>query len=78
MADGRWTEDLLDRMRGEGDPLADSTVKAVFEKGEVRAVNDLLSRLVRNDGIPAGPWPPQLDDYLRAAARSCRAGPIPR
>jgi hypothetical protein len=69
MAEDRWTGELLDRMRREGDPLADSTVKAVFEKGEVRAVNDLLSRLVRNDGIPAGPWPPQLDDYLRLSAQ---------
>ena len=58
MADGRWTGDLLDRMRRVGDPLADSTVKAVFEKGEVAAVNDLLTRLVRNDDVPAGPWPP--------------------
>jgi len=58
MADGRWTEDLLDRMRRVGDPLADSAIRAVFEKGEVAAVNDLLTRLVRNDDVPAGPGPP--------------------
>src|SRR6185503_2344035 len=55
MADGRWTEDLLDRMRGAGDPLADSTVGQVFAKGRVAAVNELLTRLVRNDDVPAGP-----------------------
>ena len=64
MADGRWTEDLFDRMRRVGDPLADSTVRAVFEKGEVAAVNDLLTRLVRNDDVPTGPWPPQMGEYL--------------
>jgi hypothetical protein len=69
MADGRWTEDLLDRMRREGDPLADSTVKAVFDKGQVAAVNDLLTRLVRNDDVPAGPWPPQMQEYLRSSAQ---------
>jgi hypothetical protein len=69
MADGRWTEDLLDRMRRVGDPLADSTVKAVFEKGEVAAVNDLLTRLVRNDDIPAGPWPSQMAEYLGLSAQ---------
>jgi ER-bound oxygenase mpaB/B'/Rubber oxygenase, catalytic domain len=69
MAEGRWTEELLDRMRRVGDPLADSTVKAVFEKGEVAAVNDLLTRLVRNDDVPAGPWPPQIGEYLSLSAR---------
>jgi hypothetical protein len=68
MADGRWTEDPLDGMRRVGDPLADSTVKAVFEKGEVAAVND-LTRLVRNDDIPSGPWPPQIAEYLSLSAQ---------
>jgi len=67
MARDPWSVELLDRMRREGDPLADSTVKAVFDKGTVAAVNELLTRLVRNDDIPAGPWPPQLADYLRAS-----------
>ena len=67
MADDRWSDGLLDRMRREGDPLADSTVKAVFDKGTVAAVNELLTKLVRNDDIPAGPWPPQLAEYLRAS-----------
>jgi hypothetical protein len=69
MADGRWTGDLLERMRRVGDPLADSTVRAVFEKGEVAAVNDLLTRLVRNDDVPAGPWPPQMGEYLTLSAQ---------
>jgi hypothetical protein len=65
MAEDRWTPDLLGRMRRAGDPLADSTVGAVFTKGEVAAVNELLTRLVRNDDIPPGPWPPQVAEYLR-------------
>jgi ER-bound oxygenase mpaB/B'/Rubber oxygenase, catalytic domain len=69
MADDRWTPDLLDRMRRAGDPLADSTVRAVFDKGEVAAVNELLTRLVRNDDIPAGPWPPQVAEYLRLSGQ---------
>jgi hypothetical protein len=69
MANDRWSEELLDRRRLEGDPLADSTVKAVFDKGQVAAVNDLLTQLVRNDDFPAGPWPPQLREYLDLSAR---------
>ena len=59
MADDRWSGAVLDRMRREGDPLADATIRAVFDKGAVAAVNELLTKLVRNDDIPAGPWPPQ-------------------
>lgn len=69
MANDRWTADLLDRMRREADPLADSTVQAVFDKGQVAAVNELLTRLVRNDDVPAGPWPPQLQEYLHLSAQ---------
>jgi hypothetical protein len=69
MADDRWSVAVLDRMRREGDPLADATVRAVFDKGTVAAVNELLTKLVRNDDIPAGPWPPELTDYLRASAQ---------
>src|SRR5215510_6347067 len=69
MADDRWTADLLDRMRRTGDPLADATVRAVFDKGEVAAVNELLTRLVRNDDIPAGPWPPHMAEYLRLSGQ---------
>jgi hypothetical protein len=56
-------------MRREGDPLADSTVRAVFDKGAVAAVNELLTTLVRNDDVPAGPWPPQVADYLATSAQ---------
>ena len=69
MADDRWSGAVLDRMRREGDPLADATIRAVFDKGAVAAVNELLTKLVRNDDIPAGPWPPQLADYLRTSAQ---------
>ena len=78
MADARWSGAVLDRMRLEGDPLADATVKAVFDKGAVAAVNELLTKLVRNDDIPAGPWPPELADYLARQRDVCRAGPTRR
>jgi hypothetical protein len=69
MADDRWSDELLDRMRREGDPLADATVRAVFGKGAVAAVNQLLTTLVRNDDIPAGAWPEELAEYLRVSER---------
>jgi hypothetical protein len=68
MADARWSDELLDRRRREGDPLADRTVQAVFDKGAVAAVNRLLTTLVRNDGVPAAGLPPEVTDYLAASA----------
>lgn len=69
MPDDRWTDDLLDRARQQGDPLADATVAAVFDKGAVAAVNRLLTTLVRNDGVPTADLPPQVADYLTTSAR---------
>ena len=32
-------------------------------------MNDLLTRLVRNDDVPAGPWPSEMAEYLGLSAR---------
>ncbi|HEX2441543.1 MAG TPA: oxygenase MpaB family protein [Methylomirabilota bacterium] len=68
MADDRWSDALLDGMRREGDPLADATVKAVFDAGAVAAVNRLLTTLVRNDGVPTDGLPAEVKGYLEASA----------
>ncbi|EST36688.1 oxygenase MpaB family protein [Streptomyces roseochromogenus] len=38
----RYTEATLDALRHQGDPLADDTVAAMFEKGEVKDFNTLM------------------------------------
>jgi ER-bound oxygenase mpaB/B'/Rubber oxygenase, catalytic domain len=58
----RWTDALLDRMRELGDPVADTPVAAVLERGGVDAVNDIMRTLVRVDQ----PVPEELPDELRA------------
>jgi ER-bound oxygenase mpaB/B'/Rubber oxygenase, catalytic domain len=55
-------------MRQVGDPLADSTVAALFDQGSVQAVNQLMRALVDNDQVPAGSLPPVVRDYLAASA----------
>ncbi|HUI54148.1 MAG TPA: oxygenase MpaB family protein [Bryobacteraceae bacterium] len=59
-----WTNDLLDRMRGQADPLADQAVGQVFADGEIQAVNSLMQRLVENDGIPPDGLPDVIHAYL--------------
>ena len=65
MANDRWSVDLLDRMRREGDPLADATVRAVFDQGAVAAVNELTDHARAQRRHPRRPRPPQLAEYLR-------------
>ena len=45
----RWTDTLLDRMRELGDPVADTPVAAVLERGGVDRVDALMQTLVRVD-----------------------------
>ena len=59
-----WTDTFLDRMRNEGDPLADEAVAALFAEGSLGAVNRMMHTLVLNDGIPSADLPPVIRDYL--------------
>src|SRR6516165_7091253 len=63
-----WTDTFLDSMRGEGDPLADDAVAALFAEGSVGAVNRLMRTLVQNDGLPSDALPPVIVDYLARTA----------
>ena len=64
MARRRWTDTFLDEMREVGDPPADAVVEAIFDDGEVEAVNRLMKTLVRNDGMPSKKLPVVVSDYL--------------
>jgi hypothetical protein len=64
MSDSRWTDELLDRMRCEGDPPADAVVQALFEQGNLESVNTLMRTLVDNDDLPPAELPPIVLDYL--------------
>jgi hypothetical protein len=54
----------LDQLRLQGDPLADQVVERLFEAGEVAAVSDLMTVLVRNDGLPPELLPAVVREYL--------------
>jgi hypothetical protein len=63
----RWTDALLDRMRELGDPVADTPVAAVLERGGVDAVNAIMQTLVRVDQPVPEQLPDELQDYLAKA-----------
>jgi hypothetical protein len=58
----RWTDALLNRMREQGDPVADTPVAAVLKRGDVDEVNAIMHTLVRNDQ----PVPEELPAEIRA------------
>lgn len=62
----RWTDELLDRMRQLGDPVADTRVAAVLERGGVEAVNAIMCTLVRLEQPVPEELPGELKDYLDA------------
>jgi ER-bound oxygenase mpaB/B'/Rubber oxygenase, catalytic domain len=62
----RWTDARLDDMRELGDEAADTAIDAVFEEGDVDAVNAIFHRLVSNNqSVPEG-LPKAIQDYLAA------------
>jgi ER-bound oxygenase mpaB/B'/Rubber oxygenase, catalytic domain len=60
----KWTDELLDRMRGLGDPVADEPVAAVLERGGFDEVSAIMQTLVRVDQPVPEELPDELRDYL--------------
>src|ERR1700740_265555 len=60
----RGADKLLDRMREQGDPMADGPVAAVLESGGVDAVNEVMQTLVRVDQLGPEQLPPEIREDL--------------
>jgi ER-bound oxygenase mpaB/B'/Rubber oxygenase, catalytic domain len=60
----RWTDELLDDMREQGDPEADAVIEAVFKHGNPNAINDVMRKLVSNDQPDPKNLPQEVADYL--------------
>lgn len=63
-----WSEQLLSEMRNVGDPVADRVIRALFADHGVQAVNDLMRKLVMNDGLPPEQLPQIVRDYLESTS----------
>ena len=61
----QWTEEFLNEMRQTADPLGDRTIAALFENGGLDSVNSLWDRLLKNDQIPPGGLPREIQTYLQ-------------
>jgi hypothetical protein len=66
--DKKWPTERLDAMRNGGDPLADSTVAAIFAVGNRELVNTIMPLLHNPESWPAE-TPPDLKTYLAESQR---------
>src|SRR4051812_29304206 len=64
----KWTDQFLDKMRHETDPLADSTITIIFDEGGIPEVNALWDEFLRNDQIPPTGLKPEIYSYLKSSA----------
>jgi ER-bound oxygenase mpaB/B'/Rubber oxygenase, catalytic domain len=60
----RWTDELLNGMREQGDPVADDVMEAVLKNGDADAINAVMRTLVSNDQLVPGTLPKDIEDYL--------------
>jgi hypothetical protein len=60
----RWTDELLNGMREQGDPVADDVMKAVLKNGNANAINAVMSTLVSNDQLVPSSLPKDIQNYL--------------
>ncbi|MEU1307728.1 oxygenase MpaB family protein [Streptomyces cinnamoneus] len=64
MTISRWTDELLDPMRGAGDPLADAAIAETYALGKQEQVRQALRGFGQSgDAVPAD-LPPQLQHYF--------------
>jgi hypothetical protein len=65
----RYTDAVLDALRGEGDPVPDGIVERLAVAGQVDEVNALLRHLVRNAQPVPTALPDEIEHWLRETAR---------
>lgn len=58
----------LNHLRGEGDTLADETIRQLFEANKKEALNDFLSQLNQNEDIEKVSSDPIIQNYLEKSA----------
>ncbi|MCC6753286.1 MAG: DUF2236 domain-containing protein [Saprospiraceae bacterium] len=65
MHTNQWTNELLDRMRTTGDPLADKAAQALWREQNSRQVVEGLREIARNHRLQLSGFPQEVADYFR-------------
>jgi hypothetical protein len=59
-----WTNEQLDDLRLQGDPLADRVVAAVFDRHDVEQSQAVLRASIDHENPQLAGLPPELDEFL--------------
>jgi hypothetical protein len=63
------SDDFLETMRQQCDPLADEAVRGLFQQGQVKAANALMKQLVANEQVLPEQLPPGLRGYFEQSGQ---------
>jgi hypothetical protein len=69
MMEKSLSDDFLETMRQQCDPLADEAVRGLFQQGQVPAANALMRQLVTNEQLLPEQLPPGLRGYFEQSGR---------
>ncbi|MGH1365093.1 MAG: oxygenase MpaB family protein [Calditrichia bacterium] len=64
MTENRWTDDFLNSLRMQGDPLADETVEKMLKDGTIQHAGELFRTLKSNDDQVADKRIPELTEFV--------------
>jgi hypothetical protein len=68
MPSKKWTDDVLEPMRHQVDPIADAVVADVIEHGGVEAFGEMMRHLVNNRDITPDKLPKRAREYFEQTA----------
>jgi hypothetical protein len=69
MAEQSWSDNFLEQMRQQCDPLADEAIRGLFQQGQVPAANALMRQLVSNEQALPEHLPSSLRGYFEQSGR---------
>jgi hypothetical protein len=64
----QYTDEIMDQLRMEGDPILDKIVGEIFRTDQVGAVNDLLKKLINNKQTYPEALPDNTEYWLKETA----------
>ncbi|WP_372366770.1 oxygenase MpaB family protein [Candidatus Uabimicrobium sp. HlEnr_7] len=62
----RWTNEFLDHLRTQGDPLADESIAKILEDGEIKHATEVFKKLDQNNDLPPKEVFPELEAFFEA------------
>lgn len=70
----RYTDEYLEALRYEGDPVPDQIIAELDQDGQIDAVNKILRTLIKNNQVVPEELPDNIEFWLRDEGQPARLG----